>query len=141
VVPPTWIAVQAITEAQLTGCAWACVALVVITWRGTFQLHIIDIPIHLRLWNRLVAKVDEFWAMVASGEEPDPDWQRDGAVVMDVYRDSMPERRDLSGDDFVELDTAGGRSRPARKPQARRKRARRSCGRTSSTPSATPRSD
>lgn len=103
VVPPTWIAVQAITEAQLTGCAWACVALVVITWRGTFQLHIIDIPIHLKLWNRLVAKVGEFWAMVASGQEPDPDWQRDGDVVMDVYRDSVPERRDLSGD--RELDT------------------------------------
>ncbi|MER8616025.1 YqaJ viral recombinase family protein [Mesorhizobium sp. M1409] len=102
VVPPTWIAIQAITEAQLTGCAWACVALVVITWRGTFQLHIIDIPIHLRLWNRLLGKVDEFWTMVASGEEPSPDWRRDGDVVMDVYRDSMPERRDLSGD--LELD-------------------------------------
>lgn len=103
VVPPTWIAVQAITEAQLTGCAWACVALVVITWRGTLQLHIIDIPIHLKLWNRLVAKVAEFWAMVASGDEPEPDWLRDGAVVMDVYRDSMPERRDLTGD--RELDS------------------------------------
>jgi putative phage-type endonuclease len=98
VVPPTWIAIQAICEAQLTGCAWACVALVVITWRGTFQLHIIDIPIHLRLWNRIITKVDEFWTMVASGEEPSPDWQRDGDVVMDVYRDSMPERRDLTGD-------------------------------------------
>ncbi|WP_168247681.1 MULTISPECIES: YqaJ viral recombinase family protein [unclassified Mesorhizobium] len=98
VVPPMWIAVQAITEARLTGCAWACVALVVITWRGTFQLHIIDIPIHFRLWNRLVAKVGEFWAMVESGEEPDPDWQRDGEVVMDVYRSSTPERRDLTGD-------------------------------------------
>lgn len=106
VVPPTWIAVQAITEAQLTGCAWACVALVVITWRGTFQLHIIDIPIHLRLWNRIITKVDEFWTMVASGEEPDPDWQRDGDVVMDVYRDSMPERRDLSGDDSIDTAVA-----------------------------------
>ncbi|ESY88351.1 endonuclease [Mesorhizobium sp. LNHC220B00] len=110
VVPPTWIAVQAITEAQLTGCAWACVALVVITWRGTFQLHIIDIPIHLRLWNRLLAKVDEFWTMVASGEEPSPDWQRDGDAVMDVYRDSMPERRDLSGDDFVDATVADYRA-------------------------------
>jgi putative phage-type endonuclease len=103
VVPPTWIAVQAITEAQLTGCAWACVALVVITWRGTFQLHIIDIPIHLRLWQRLIAKVAEFWEMVASGEEPDPDWQRDGAVVLDVYRDSMPVRRDLSADRELDM--------------------------------------
>lgn len=103
VVPPMWIAVQAITEAELTGCAWACVALVVITWRGTFQLHIIDIPIHLRLWNRLVAKVGEFWAMVATGAEPDPDWQRDGNVVMDVHRDSMPERREFEGSMVDEL--------------------------------------
>ncbi|RWH31613.1 YqaJ viral recombinase family protein [Mesorhizobium sp.] len=102
VVPPTWIAVQAITEAQLTGCAWACVALVVITWRGTFQLHIIDIPIHLRLWSRLVAAVGDFWAMVATGAEPDPDWKRDGDVVLDVYRASTPERRDLSSN--AELD-------------------------------------
>ncbi|MBA1141726.1 YqaJ viral recombinase family nuclease [Mesorhizobium neociceri] len=110
VVPPTWIAVQAITEAQLTGCAWACVALVVITWRGTFQLHIVDIPIHLRLWNRLIAKVGDFWTMVASGEEPEPDWQRDGEVVMDVYRDSMPGRRDLTGDDFVDATVADYRA-------------------------------
>lgn len=110
VVPPTWIAVQAITEAQLTGCAWACVALVVITWRGTFQLHIIDIPIHFRLWNRLVAKVDEFWATVESGKEPDPDWQRDGDVVLDVYRASTPERRDLTADQHLDSMVADYRA-------------------------------
>lgn len=102
VVPPTWIAVQAITEGMLTNCAWTCVALVVITWRGTFHLHIIDIPIHLRLWDRLVDAVDEFWDLVASGEEPEPDWLRDGEAVMDVHRRSVPEQRDLSAD--PELD-------------------------------------
>jgi hypothetical protein len=102
IVPPTWIAVQAITEATLTGCASACVAVVVITWRGTLQLHIVDVPIHLRLWKRLVDKVAEFWAMVDSGKEPDPDWSRDGAAVLDVYRESQPERRDLTGDPDID---------------------------------------
>ncbi|MBE1208156.1 YqaJ viral recombinase family protein [Aminobacter carboxidus] len=96
VVPPLWIAVQTITEAQLTGCPWACVALVVLTVRGTLKLHVIDIPIVLKLWNRLVEKVGMFWAMVNSGQEPEPDWQRDGPVVLDIYRNSMPERRDLT---------------------------------------------
>ncbi len=98
IVPPTWIAVQAITEAKLTGCAWACVAVVVITWRGALQLHVVDIPMHDRLWKRLVAKVAEFWATVDAGGEPDPDWLRDGPAVLDVYRDSEPNRRDLTAD-------------------------------------------
>lgn len=96
VIPPLWIAVQAITEAQLTGCSWAVVALVVLTRRGALRLYVIDIPIHLRLWNRLIAKVSLFWSMVASGAEPEPDWMRDGATVLDVYRDSTPDRRDLT---------------------------------------------
>lgn len=102
IIPPTWIAVQAITEAKLTGCAAACVALVVITWRGTLQLHIVDIPMHDRLWKRLVGRVAQFWAMVEDGQYPDIDWLRDGPAVMEVYRDSQPDRRDLTGD--TELD-------------------------------------
>ncbi|NYU01068.1 YqaJ viral recombinase family protein, partial len=103
VVPPTWIAVQAITEAKLTGCEWACVAVVVVTWRGNLRLHVIDIPLHQRLWARLVDAVNEFWAMVAAGEEPPPDWDRDGRVVLDVYRDTYVDRRDLSSDSDLDV--------------------------------------
>lgn len=120
VIPPLWIAVQAIVEAQLTGCNWAVVALVVLTRRGTLRLYVIDIPIHPKLWNRLVAKVSEFWSMVASGAEPEPDWMRDGATVLDVYRDSTPDRRDLTSD--LELDAMVFEYRQARAAEAAQKK-------------------
>lgn len=102
VVPPTWIALQAITEARLTDCAWACVAVVVITWRGTLRLHVVDIPLRERHWSALRTAVAEFWRVAASGEEPPVDWERDGSTVLDVYREVELDRRDLTAD--AELD-------------------------------------
>lgn len=103
VVPPLWIAVQAIVEATLTGAGWACVAVVVLTRRGTFHLQPpIEIPIHPRIWNRIVERVAAFWAVVDSGREPEPDWMRDGPTVLDVYRDSLPDRRDLTADPGID---------------------------------------
>jgi hypothetical protein len=95
VVLPLWIAVQAIQEAELTGCTWACVVLMVIG-RG-LDLHIVDVPLHAGVKRRLRAAVREFWRMADAGEEPSIDWLRDGATVLDVYRESLPDRRDLSG--------------------------------------------
>lgn len=108
VIPPTWIAIQAIVEATLTNCPWACVAVVVLTRRGTFRLEpIIDIPLdNFEFWDRLVEKVRAFWDLVATGEAPDPDWDRDGDAVLDVLRQSLPERRDLTHDHHIN-DLAG----------------------------------
>lgn len=107
VVLPLWIAVQAIVEASLTGSAWACVALMVIG-RG-IDLKIVDIPLDQapRIMNRLRREVREFWRRVDTGEEPPIDWNRDGAIVAEVYRDSLPERRDLTND--IALDQMIGR--------------------------------
>lgn len=104
IIPPTWIAIQAIIEATLTKCPWACVAVVVLTRRGTFRLEpIIDIPLdNFLFWERLVEKVDAFWEMIASGRTPDPDWDRDADAVLDVLRQSMPERKDLTNDPAVD---------------------------------------
>lgn len=93
---PLWIAVQAIVEASLAGSAWAAVALMVVG-RG-LDLKVIDVPINERLMHRLKREVREFWRMVDEGREPPIDWKRDGAMVADVWRDSLPERRDLSDD-------------------------------------------
>ncbi|TIR23982.1 MAG: endonuclease [Mesorhizobium sp.] len=107
VVPPTWIAVQAIAEAKLTGCAYAMVAVVVVTWRGNLRLYVVDIPLHEKLWTRLVTEVGKFWALVGDGGEPPIDWQRDGEVVLDVYDSSYIDRRDLTSD--TDLDGIVGR--------------------------------
>lgn len=101
VVLPLWIAVQAIVEATLTGSTWACVAAMVIG-RG-IDLQIIDVPLNTRVMNRLRREVREFWRMVDEGREPSIDWNRDGAAVAEVYRDSMPDRRDLTDADGLDL--------------------------------------
>jgi len=94
VVLPLWIAVQAIVEAELTGSTWACVAVMVIG-RG-IDLQVVDVPLNTRVMHRLRREVREFWRMVDEGIEPSIDWNRDGAAVAAVYRDSMPDRKDLT---------------------------------------------
>jgi hypothetical protein len=110
IILPLWIAVQAIQEAELTGAAWATVALMVVG-RG-IDMEVIDVPLHEGVRRRLRSSIAEFWALVESGREPDPDWGRDGATVLDVYRDSTPDRRDLAAD--IDLDNLVGRYVEAR---------------------------
>jgi hypothetical protein len=93
---PLWIAVQATIEAQMTGAEWACCALFVYG-RG-IELHVVDVPIMPRLKDRLREAVREFWQVFDSGETPPIDWKRDGAVVLEVFKQSLPDRRDMSGD-------------------------------------------
>ncbi len=100
VVLPLWIAVQAIVEATLTESTWACVAIMVIG-RG-IDLQIVDVPLNTRVMNRLRREVHEFWRMVEEGREPPIDWNRDGASVAEVYRDSMPDRKDLTAADGLD---------------------------------------
>ncbi len=110
VVLPLWIAVQAIVEATLTESTWACVAVMVIG-RG-IDLQIVDVPLNTRVMNRLRREVREFWRMVEEGREPPIDWNRDGAAVAEVYRDSMPDRKDLTA--VAGLDEISGRFVDAR---------------------------
>lgn len=107
VVPPTWIAVQAIQEAKVTACSYAMVAVVVVTWRGNLRLHEVEIPLHEKLWGRLLDGVEKFWALADGGGEPPIDWTRDGEVVLDVYDSSYIDRRDLTSD--IDLDGIVGR--------------------------------
>lgn len=110
VVLPLWIAVQAIVEAELTGSTWACVAVMVIG-RG-IDLQVVDVPLNTRVMARLRREVREFWRLVDTGTEPAIDWNRDGASIVEVYRDSMPDRKDLTAS--AELDQAAGRFVDAR---------------------------
>ena len=100
IVLPLWIAVQAIVEATATGSTWATVAPMIIG-RG-IDLQPVDVPLNTRVMHRLRREVREFWRMVEAGEEPPIDWNRDGSTVAEVYRDSMPDRKDLTGS--AELD-------------------------------------
>ncbi|GEP00577.1 YqaJ viral recombinase family nuclease [Methylobacterium haplocladii] len=110
---PVWIACQAIVEAKLTGASWACVVLMVVG--HGLDLHVIDIPLHAGIWDRLVDEAAAFWARVDSGEAPPADYARDGDTIADLWPpDATREVLDLSGDNLIpmlvdELDDAKGR--------------------------------
>jgi putative phage-type endonuclease len=85
IVPPTYVAVQAIIEATLTGASYAFVALIVSG--HTLTLHPpIEIPLHLDLMNRVRREVADFWRLTESGSHPDADWKRDGELLEQLYQ-------------------------------------------------------
>lgn len=118
VVLPSWIAVQAIVEADVTDATWAAVAAVKVprglddlvaglvhsgqgnveeiltavafAWLalGKLEVRVIDVPLHAGVRRRLREKLAEFWALVDEGGSPPPDWSRDGDTVLDVWRES-----------------------------------------------------
>lgn len=110
---PLFIAVQAIIEADLTGAVWACVAPMVIGYGVDMQP--IDVPVHLGIRRRVRAAVADFWRMAEAGVEPPIDWMRDGATVAAVYRETQPDRRDLTNVDG--LDEMVGRLAAAKAAQ------------------------
>jgi hypothetical protein len=97
--PPLWIAVQACIEAYLTGASWAAVAPLVVS--HGIDLPIIDIPLLPGVVDRMKAESLAFWEMVETGEEPDPDFGRDGDVIDAIYALDQGEEVDLSQNDRI----------------------------------------
>lgn len=95
VIPPLHVALQALVESMLTQCPASMVAVMVLTRRGHLKLYEAEIPQSMRLWQRVLVEVQQFWDDIAAGREPDPDFSRDGDVIENVYRRSMLERRDM----------------------------------------------
>lgn len=97
VTPPLWIAVQAIVEAKLSGAQWAAVAVLVVG--HGLDLHVLDIPLHDGIWNRLVDEVRLFWHGVATGQAPAADYARDGDTIAALWPpDADGEALDWSAD-------------------------------------------
>lgn len=100
ITPPDWIAVQAIMEAKLTGADWASVFVMAVG--RSIVGHMVDVPLHDRIWNLVLQETAKFWALVDSGAEPPPDWEKDADAVAQVYRRSKPQEADMSDD--LDLD-------------------------------------
>ena len=81
--PPLWIAVQAAVEAHLTGSAWAAVAPIVVS--HGIEVPLIEIPLSDKVLHSVYAKVKDFWAMIESGEEPEPNFSLDAGVIDAMY--------------------------------------------------------
>jgi len=99
ITPPLWIVVQALIECALTGSEFAAVAPMVIGYG--LDLHIIEIPIHAGIIDRVRAASLEFWQRVAEGRPPDPDYARDGSVIAKLYADANGLEVDLSTDNLL----------------------------------------
>ena len=94
--PPLWIVLQAVTEAHLTGAQWAVV--VAMTVGFGLDLHVVEVPIHGGIMDRLKAEVATFWQMVENGTPPDPDFGKDGSLIARLYAHEDGREIDLSAD-------------------------------------------
>jgi hypothetical protein len=94
--PPLWIACQALCEAHLVGARWAAVAAMTVGFG--IDLHMVPVPIHLGVIERIRAEVARFWQRVADDEPPPPDFARDGEIIADLYREDNGREVDLSHD-------------------------------------------
>jgi len=98
---PLWIAVQAIIEAHLTGAKWACVAAMVVS--HGLDLQVVDVPIHPGIVERIRTAIHEFWNLVESGQAPDPDYSRDGALLARLMVQDNGGEIDLSADNMLPI--------------------------------------
>jgi predicted phage-related endonuclease len=83
---PLHVAIQALVEAKVTGASWAAVAVMMAGLRT--ETALIDIPLHDALWGRLRGEVELFWKRIAAETPPDPDYNRDRALIASLYADS-----------------------------------------------------
>ena len=97
--PPLWIVVQALVEAELTGASWACV--VAMTVGFGIDLHVVEIPLHEGVLAKLREAVTDFWRCVEAGEQPSPDYTRDGGLLARIYGQDDGSTIDLTGDNML----------------------------------------
>lgn len=99
VAPPLGIAVQTILEAHLTGSSWCAVAALVID--HGIDLHMVPVPIHEGVIDRIRAAVADLWKMVAEGRPPPADHARDGELLARMYPQDNGTEIDLSADNMI----------------------------------------
>lgn len=96
VAPPLWVSVQAIVGAHLTGASWAVVAALVASYG--LDLHVVDVPIHAGVIERVRAETAAFWRLVDSGKVPDADYGRDADLIRRIFAEDDGEVIDLRTD-------------------------------------------
>jgi hypothetical protein len=91
---PLYVAVQAIGDATLSGCEWACAGAMVSGFGVDFYL--IDVPLTAGLMDRIRREVADFWRRVRENDPYPPDYRLDGDVIKSVYADDDGGEIDLS---------------------------------------------
>jgi len=82
--PPLWILLQAATEMLLTDTQFAVVAVMVV---DPFSLDVTLSRFErgAAVEEKIIRQVKKFWQMVEAGEEPEPDFGRDDAVIRALH--------------------------------------------------------
>jgi predicted phage-related endonuclease len=98
--PPLWIAVQATVTAYLAGARKAYVACLVVG--RTLDLHVMPIETNLAVIKKIQKASTDFWIAVDQNTPPNPDYERDGAVIAALLPHDQGTTIDLTGDpEFV----------------------------------------
>jgi predicted phage-related endonuclease len=97
ITPPLAHVIQAITEAHLAGAEWAAVAALVVGFG--IDLHVVPVPIHDGIIDKIKAEVVAFWDRIARRDPYPPDYARDGALIAAQFERCNGETVDLRGKD------------------------------------------
>ena len=81
--PPLYVVIQALQEAFLTGSTWA-VAIALVVDFGV-DLHIVEIPVHAKVIDRLKNEAKKFWKRVAKNDPPPINFEKDADAIKALY--------------------------------------------------------
>lgn len=96
---PVSVAVQAIADATLSGCEWACCGAIVAGYGIDFWYF--DVPLHTALMVKARALVADFWQRIAENRPYPADFGRDGAAIMGVYAEDDGGEVSLAGNNRI----------------------------------------
>jgi predicted phage-related endonuclease len=77
---PFWIVLQTLTECLLSEAAFGAVAVMLVDPHN-IDCKILDVPRHSAAEHRIIERVTDFWIAVEQAREPEPDFERDSAVI------------------------------------------------------------
>lgn len=98
--PPTWVALQCLTEAKLLGASWAKVGALRVGHAVEFDL--LPVPLATAAWDILLEAVADFWRQVAADTPPPTDYGRDAELIAAMNGESDSGTAiDLSSDNHL----------------------------------------
>jgi hypothetical protein len=83
--PPVSVAVQAIADATLSGCTWACAGALVAGYSFDISFYLFEIPLHTKLMAKARSLVADLWRRVAENDPPPPNFARDGEAIAAIF--------------------------------------------------------
>jgi putative phage-type endonuclease len=90
--PPLQYQLQAMCYAAMAGVKRA----VIVALIGGNQLERHVVEVRPKLWSQIIERVNNFWASIARGDEPKPDFGKDGKLIGELYKNLEIEHCDLT---------------------------------------------